>query len=274
MKLFVSAELTYEGGARLTYSTLTQYLSKDAELMRILHRGEAEYINTDSITINTTHITASSVRNLTDSINRNGFFDPVVVTDSLSVADGRKRVMAAKLGSVEYIPVTYNTSFPMISLDVISILENAGDYFEYGDILRLLNKEFCISRDTLASYTNLSVSAVSNKIRLSSFLSDERRLILSYSLTERHARALLKLPVSARYEAIKHIGETHMNVSDCEEYIDTLIKSDSPSFSDAVKKIGKTLTSACDVADKYNIRTDLSRHELIDAVVFTFKIYK
>ena len=65
-----------------------------------------------------------------------------------------------------------------------------------------------------------------------------------------------------------------MTVSDSEEYIERLIKTDNPSFSDAVKKIGKAFSSACDVAEQFNIRSDLTRHELIDAVVFTFKLYK
>ena len=72
---------------------------------------------------------------------------------------------------------------------------------------------------------SLSQSAVANKIRLLKLTDAEQRLVLEKDLSERHARALLRLEsTEARTEAINYIAATAMNVINTEQYIDGVIR--------------------------------------------------
>ena len=55
-----------------------------------------------------------------------------------------------------------------------------------------------------------------------------REIITTAGLTERHARAVLRLPEGRRTAALQTIAERGMNVSDTEKYIDRLLAEKKP----------------------------------------------
>lgn len=69
----------------------------------------------------------------------------------------------------------------------------------------------------------ISQSAVANKLRLLRL--DPRLLdhILSAGLTERHARALLRLPEELRTEALDHILQENLTVAATDAYAERLL---------------------------------------------------
>ena len=65
---------------------------------------------------------------------------------------------------------------------------------------------------------------MANKLRLLRLSEPCAALLRQYQLTERHARALLRLTdEEQRLTALRHIGEQHLNVAQTEEYIETLL---------------------------------------------------
>ena len=71
----------------------------------------------------------------------------------------------------------------------------------------------------------MSQSAVANKMRLLRLSDTEQKMILENHLSERHARALLKLEsMEKRIEAINYICARSLNVLDSEQYIDALAR--------------------------------------------------
>lgn len=81
-----------------------------------------------------------------------------------------------------------------------------------------------MTQETCARRLNVSQSYVANKLRLLRLTEDEQSLILSNNLTERHARALLRLSDPAeRTRVLKTIIERALNVASTEEYIESLL---------------------------------------------------
>ena len=98
--------------------------------------------------------------------------------------------------------------------------------FEQARAFGRLILQFSLTQEQVARKMSMSQSAVANKLRLLRLKDAEQRAILDGGLTERHARALLRLPADeTRGEAICHIVEHHLNVAATEEYIDSCLKS-------------------------------------------------
>jgi ParB family chromosome partitioning protein len=94
----------------------------------------------------------------------------------------------------------------------------------------------------------LSQSAVANKLRLLRHSLPVQQRLRETNLTERHARALLKLPSEQdKLRAIEAIAAQDMNVARTEQYILSLLtpNSQKPTKTDIVgflKHISATLT--------------------------------
>lgn len=96
--------------------------------------------------------------------------------------------------------------------------------FEQAEAFQRLIGEFHLTQEEAARRVSMSQSAIANKLRLLRLLPDERARIVESGLTERHARALLKLPDPAlRGDVLQHILDRKLNVSASEAYIDRLL---------------------------------------------------
>ena len=95
--------------------------------------------------------------------------------------------------------------------------------FEQAEAFSRLIHEFHLTQEEAARRVSMSQSAVANKLRLLRLLPEERERILQNGLTERHARALLKLSDPClRADVLSHIVENKCNVSATEAYIDRI----------------------------------------------------
>ncbi|MBQ8718949.1 MAG: hypothetical protein IJY66_06760, partial [Clostridia bacterium] len=96
--------------------------------------------------------------------------------------------------------------------------------FEQAEAFRRLIDEFMLTQEEVARRVSLSQSAVANKLRILRLSREERQEILQAGLTERHARALLKISEeSLRWQVLQHIIEQKLNVSHAEAYIDEIL---------------------------------------------------
>ena len=78
-----------------------------------------------------------------------------------------------------------------------------------------------LTQQQLAEQLGKSQSAVANKLRLLRFPPDIRDVFLKGNLTERHARALLKLLDQPCFiHAVKYVIGNRLNVSQTEEYVE------------------------------------------------------
>ena len=120
-----------------------------------------------------------------------------------------------------------------------------------------------MTQSELARHLGTSQSYVANKLRLLAFSSDEEERIVSAGLTERHARALLRLSGDARREALEKTADRDLTVRECEALVDFLHDGEAPLL------IGRA--EACDRVRRFTETVEASVRTLrsigVDATV-------
>lgn len=182
---------------------------------------------------------------LADSVRRYGVLQPLTVrriladestsgvrddgrTAPYELIAGERRLRAAKLAGLSQVPCIVARADDHLSAE-LAIIENLLredlDMFEQAKAFGRLIVGFSLTQEQVARKMSMSQSAVANKLRLLRLDEQEQRLILQNGLTERHARALLRLSADgSRKTAIEHISEAHLNVAATEQYIESLLE--------------------------------------------------
>lgn len=97
------------------------------------------------------------------------------------------------------------------------------DMFEEARTLRGMIDMCSLTQTEIAKRMGVSQSYIANKLRLLNFSDRMQRLIKKSALTERHARALLKLKDEEKIEAaIEKIKAMRLNVAASEVLIDRM----------------------------------------------------
>ena len=89
--------------------------------------------------------------------------------------------------------------------------------------LARLMQQYHLTQEQAARRVGKSQSAIANKLRLLQLTADQRQFVLDNGLTERHARAVLRLPENRRSEALIMIAKRKMNARATDLYIDQLL---------------------------------------------------
>ncbi|MCL2055370.1 MAG: ParB/RepB/Spo0J family partition protein [Oscillospiraceae bacterium] len=199
---------------------------------------------------------------LAESIKLNGILQPITVRempDGYELIAGERRLRAAKINGMTEVPciVMKITERNSALLALVENIQRANlSFFEEADAIEKLIDFYGMTQEDAAAKLGKSQSTVANKLRLLRLGEEERRLICEYGLTERHARALLKLKTSEEQcEVIKEIFKRRLNVEAAERYIDELTESKEKAermkrFSGAFKDVRlfvNTLNKAVDM---------------------------
>ncbi len=188
----------------------------------------------------------NSIIRLADSIRRYGILQPLTVRScdespyQYELVAGERRLRAAKLLGYSSVPCIIVEADERLSAE-LAIIENLLredlNMFEEAYGFRRLIDNYSMTQEEVARRVSLSQSAVANKIRLLKLSYEEQRLIVELGLTERHARALLKICDRAiRIETIKAISEQGFNVARAEQYIEELLKIEPPGLHPVTAK--------------------------------------
>ena len=115
--------------------------------------------------------------------------------------------------------------------------------FEEASAIKTMTSVVGVRREDVAKTLGISCSALTNKMRLLSLSEQERAIILENSLSERHARALLRLSEKEkRLEALEKICKMKLTVAESEAVIE-LLRSDS----DTAPKTDSFPCPACEI---------------------------
>ncbi len=189
----------------------------------------------------------NSIIRLADSIRRYGILQPLTVRASdpediyrYELIAGERRLRAAKMLGYLTVPCVVMEVTEQISAE-LAIIENLLredlNMFEQAYGFRKLIDNYHLTQDEVARKMSLSQSAVANKLRLLRLSYEEQKLILEYGLTERHARAMLKLEDnSKRKEVISFIAEEKMNVQATERYVEELLAKEEQKKKESITK--------------------------------------
>ncbi len=177
----------------------------------------------------------SGLQELAQSIAGFGVIQPLTVRrvpDGYELVAGERRLRAAKLAGLREVPCI------LMALDeaesgMVALIENLQrrdlDYIEEAEGLARLMRLYGLSQEQAALRIGKSQSAVANKLRLLRHTAPVREALRENRLSERHARALLRLPgEQARLDAISAIARRGMTVAQAEEYIEALLRAPAP----------------------------------------------
>ena len=225
---------------------------------------------------------------LAESIRENGIIQPVSVRVSddgrYELIAGERRLRAARLAGLTLIPcilmeVSDETSAVYALLENLQ-RQNLG-FFEEAEAIARLIADFDIGQEAIARLLGKAQSTVSNKLRLLHLPSDIRRQIEAAGLTERHARALLRLQtVDQLNRALDIITQRHLNVADTERLVEQILSSSATSrkpplkiFKD-IRIFVNTLNHAVDTMRRSGIAADAAKRETADYIEYTVRIPK
>jgi len=218
-----------------------------------------------------------SIEELARSIRRYGLLSPPVVREAefgYELIAGERRIRALKkLGAEETDVIVMNADDRESAL--IALIENLQredlSFFEEAEAYRALIEEHGMSRDEVAARVGRSVSSVANRLRLLKLGDGVRKIIKEGGLTERHARALVRLEgAEEQAEAAHKAVQMQMTVRSLEGMIDRMIAQkrtmtqriqgvyrDHRLFVNAMLNTVRTLqTSGIGVTSRVTERTD------------------
>ena len=223
--------------------------------------------------------------NLAISIRMNGILQPITVRETQNgyeVVSGERRLRASRLAGMLSVPciVIDVNSFKSAVYALIENLQrqNLG-YFEEAVAIERLMKDFGLTQEEAAKQLGKAPSTVSNKLRLLSLQSEAREMLCEHGLSERHARALLRLPEEKVLPVLHKIIEKKLNVTQTEAYIEEILSENKGNrttktmFSD-VKIFLKTINHAVDTMKKAGIKADIKKEEQEESFVYHIKIPK
>lgn len=164
------------------------------------------------------------LQSLAQSIQENGLLQPITVRKEGGVyflVAGERRLRASKMAGLREIPAII-TDCEAEDSAVLALLENIQrkdlQMFEQANAMVNLLREWQITQEEAAKRLGMSQSYLANKIRLLKLSPEEQAEILEHGLTERHARALLRIDdMTLRQKVLRTVIEKNLNVSQTEE---------------------------------------------------------
>jgi len=173
---------------------------------------------------------ADSLAALADSIRRVGILCPLLVCrmgDTYQLIAGERRLRAAMEAGLETVPCVLREA-DFAECAHLAIIENLQredlNMFEEAEAIKSLLTTCRMTQESAAASLSCSQSYVANKLRLLRLSESERQRILEGGLTERHARALLRLDSpDERGEVIGVITKKKLNVAATEEYVENYL---------------------------------------------------
>ena len=176
-----------------------------------------------------------ALRELAESIRNHGILQPLSVRrvgTAYELIAGERRLRAAQMAGLTEIPCI------IMSMDekesgMAAMIENLQrqdlDFIEEALGIQALMEKWNLSQEQAAKFLGKSQSAVANKLRLLKHSQGVLDEVRRQGLTERHARALLKLTSeNQKMAVIATIVQLDMNVARTEQYIDSLLQEKTP----------------------------------------------
>ena len=228
------------------------------------------------------------LQELAASIAAHGILQPLTVRRTVNgweLIAGERRLRAAKLAGLKTVPCLEASVDDRKSAELALVenmqREDLGSFEEAEAIAAYLRQTGC-TQEEAAAMLGRSPSAVANKLRLLRLSSACREQLSASGLSERHARALLRLEdEEERLAALKHIAENHLNVAQSEQYIQRrldAIQSTPPRQRTFILKDVRLFLNSVDrglrLIREAGVDAVTKRDDTDDAILLTIRIPK
>ena len=225
---------------------------------------------------------------LSQSIAEYGVISPLTVRlhyGRYELVSGERRLRAARMAGLKKVPCII-LDVDMEESGLLALVENLQrqdlDFLEEARGIENLMRLYGLSQEECARRLGRSQSAVANKLRLLRLPGDVLDSLREHGLTERHGRALLRLPDdAARRAALEHILAEGLNVAQTDRYIDSLL-APAPEKPKSARKRSfilkdvrvflNTVSHSLDVMKKGGIAAGMRQEETEDELIVTISI--
>ncbi len=227
---------------------------------------------------------------LAESIRSNGLLQPLTVRRSedgaYQLVAGERRLRACRMIGMKTVPCIISSCDDRQSA-IFAMLENLQrqdlQMFEEAEGIQRLILEWGVTQEEAAARLGKSQSAIANKMRLLKLTPEERRRIMEAGLSERHARALIRISdPKVRARALAEIIDRGLNVQQTDDFIEKIliaVKQEKTSCKRTfivkdVRIFINTINHAIDLMRQAGINAHSEKRETDDYIECIVKIPK
>ena len=224
---------------------------------------------------------------LAASIREHGVLQPLTVRKvdgSFELVSGERRLRAARMAGLSEVPCIV-IDVDGVCSSLLALVENLQrrdlDFLEEAMALDRLIHTYDLSQEEAARRISKSQSAVANKLRLLKLSPRLLDRLRQNGLTERHARALLRLETEEQqWEVLEYVIDHHLTVAQTEAYIEARLtppppRKKKPTFIlKDVRLFLNTVTKGLSMMKDAGVNAEYGRQETEDAILLTIKIPK
>jgi len=236
------------------------------------------------------HFSNENLVELSSSISRYGLIQPITIRqvyEGYELIAGERRLRACRMLGMRTVKsiVIEATSCDSAALALIENLQRENlDYLDEADAYSNLLADFGITQEELASRVGKTQATIANKIRILRLEPSVKKILREHDLTERHARALLRLSSEEdRLKALEKVCKSGLNVKQTEAYIDEMLepkdekdlKNPQPKriFKD-LRVFSNTIHRAVDLMKQSGIKANCERVDNVDYIEYIVRIAK
>ena len=229
------------------------------------------------------------LKELSESIRLYGVIQPITVRrlggDLYELISGERRLRAAILAGLLRVP-SIIVGMSDIDSALVALIENVQrcdlSYLEEAEAYSKLLNNFGYTQEQLAIKLGKNQSTIANKVRLLKLPRVIRDILTENNLTERHARALLRLDCTdLQIKALHSIVNKSLNVKQTDELIDKMLAGNEDkkltSFSTPTQDariFSNTIKKAVSIMRGNGIHSVSDEIEYDDRYEYHIKIYK
>lgn len=223
---------------------------------------------------------------LAQSIDENGLLNPVTITlrgDRPVLVAGERRLRAAKIAGLREIPCLVVEADGERSA-LMALVENLQredmNVFEQAEGIQRLIQVYGLTQEEASNRLGCAQSTVANKLRLLRLNSEQRARITEAGLSERHARALLRLEdEEQRNLALTNMIAAKMTVAQADRLVEQLLsgkvrrRRPTPLVRD-VRLFLNTVSHAVDTMRRSGIPAKAEKSETEEYIEYVVRIPK
>lgn len=224
------------------------------------------------------------LENLANSIKELGILQPLTVRQTEThweLIAGERRLRAAQLAGLTQVPCI-SMDVPEETSSLLALVENIQrqdlDYMEEAQAIAKLISKFGLSQDEVSKRLGKSQSTVANMLRLLRLSEPVIEKLREGKCTQRHARALLKLPdQETQLKVLEKVLQRNLNVNQTEQLIETYLtppveKGKRIIILRDVRLFLNSIHKNLDIMKTAGVDAEYHREETEDEICLTIRI--
>lgn len=220
------------------------------------------------------------------SISQVGVLQPLTVRRTpggWELIAGERRLRAAQLAGllrVPCLPMEADSDASALLALVENLQRRDLDFWEEALAIRRLIDAYHISQEEVARRIGKSQSAIANKLRLLKLPEEVLSVLRDGRATERHARALLRLPdLERQLEAARQLTADRLTVAQTEALVDSILLAAAPPprrqptfIIKDVRLFLNTITRSLDIMRSAGVDAQCKRQDSEEEILLTIHI--